>query len=331
MLKMLGLFKLSKWMTRNSLKIICYHGVAIEDEAEWSPTMYIKKETINKRFRYLKENNYEVISLNQAIKNKQANQEKNHAIVLTYDDGQSNFYSQCFPLLKEYSYPATVYVNTLFIENEALIFRHAFKYFFWKSTALSFDFSDKDFPIKKLHKNARNFSSDIEKIFIFVEKKYSFLEQKELLIELYTKYHLSLDFLINKKAFFTVTEDELRELEKSAISVDLHTHTHSMLISAFECEKEIVKNKAALKRILNKNEFHFCYPSGIWSKDLWPVLEKENILSATTCEGQFNFKDRHLYELNRIMDSENLSDIEFEAEVSGMAPFLRDPFFRLKF
>ena len=45
--------------------------------------------------------------------------------------------------------------------------------------------------------------------------------------------------------------------------------------------------------------------------------------SATTCNADLNYPDKPSLELKRFLDGENISDIEFEAELSGFNELLR--------
>ena len=68
---------------------------------------------------------------------------------------------------------------------------------------------------------------------------------------------------------------------------------------------------------------HFCYPSGRWSPEHADVFAQAGVASAVTCEPGFVRPDHAPYELPRILDGENLAQVEFEAELSGFSAFLR--------
>jgi len=68
---------------------------------------------------------YEPISLQKMIAlhaKNQLNQKKQ--VHLTFDDGLSNFYTTVAPILKEHKIPATIFINTNFIDNKDLFYRH---------------------------------------------------------------------------------------------------------------------------------------------------------------------------------------------------------------
>jgi peptidoglycan/xylan/chitin deacetylase (PgdA/CDA1 family) len=80
------------------------------------PSTNIASSVFREQLEYLAENDYLVMSLGQAIQwLKTGNTEQQKAIVLTVDDGYRSFYSHAFPLLQEYGYRATVFINTVHV------------------------------------------------------------------------------------------------------------------------------------------------------------------------------------------------------------------------
>jgi len=72
------------------------------------------------QMEYLKRKNYKVISLDEAIRlaNQNASDRKGKYIVLTFDDGYEDFYSNVYPILIKYNYPSTVYLVPGYIETD---------------------------------------------------------------------------------------------------------------------------------------------------------------------------------------------------------------------
>ena len=68
---------------------------------------------------------YEPISLQELIRlSKEKNSNQQPKVHLTFDDGLSNFYEVVAPILKEKNIPATVFINTDFIDNKDLFYRY---------------------------------------------------------------------------------------------------------------------------------------------------------------------------------------------------------------
>jgi len=76
------------------------------------PSTNIKMEVFKKQLQYLQENNYTVLSLSEALDRLDNGNLPEKPVVLTVDDGYSSFYENAFPLLQDYGYPATIFINT---------------------------------------------------------------------------------------------------------------------------------------------------------------------------------------------------------------------------
>ncbi len=96
--------------------ILTYHNFGPKK----SNTM-IRPQDFEQQLRYLRDNNYRVISLSALSKHMQQGLPIPHrAVVITIDDGFRSTYDIAFPLLKKYGMPATVFVYSDFINNGGL-------------------------------------------------------------------------------------------------------------------------------------------------------------------------------------------------------------------
>lgn len=77
------------------------------------PSTNISSEIFKQQLEYLKENQIEVISLGE-IAQKLSTGEllPEHAVALCADDSYRSFYDVAMPLLRQYGYPVTLFVNT---------------------------------------------------------------------------------------------------------------------------------------------------------------------------------------------------------------------------
>jgi peptidoglycan/xylan/chitin deacetylase (PgdA/CDA1 family) len=113
------------------IPILMYHSISDESE---SGHPYFRINTSPTRFaehmNFLHENNYEVISLSEAVRLISAESSGSpHSptfhpsiipqkkVVLTFDDGYRDFYTIAFSTLNRYGFPATVFLPTSFINN----------------------------------------------------------------------------------------------------------------------------------------------------------------------------------------------------------------------
>ncbi len=89
--------------------ILSYHSIG--EEIPEHKTPYISEEAFKKQMDFLNRYHYRVISLADLVE-LLVNKEKIPAktVVITFDDGYRNNYTKAFPILKQYRFPATIFV-----------------------------------------------------------------------------------------------------------------------------------------------------------------------------------------------------------------------------
>ena len=90
------------------MRILEYHSISIDG---FEDQITIRKAKIIKHFEYLKNNNYTTLWLSEVEElriNKQSLPSK--SIVLTFDDGFLDNYSELLPLLKQFNFKAVCFV-----------------------------------------------------------------------------------------------------------------------------------------------------------------------------------------------------------------------------
>jgi len=124
--------------------------------------------------------------------------------------------------------------------------------------------------------------------------------------------------------FRLVDDQQISELAASGIDIQLHTHRHQLPTSSRgDMEREVRENAGILDSIVGSAREHFCYPSGMYELSQLPWLEKLGVRTATTVTPGFSYPDTSKMLLPRILDSEAVSDTEFEAELCGFIELSR--------
>ncbi len=99
-----------------TVPILCYHRFGTRTDR-----MEISPQKFREQMEFLKKNNYRVIPLKSLLGFlKGERQLPKRAVVLTIDDGHRSIFSEAFPILKEYGYPATVFVYSDYVNNGGL-------------------------------------------------------------------------------------------------------------------------------------------------------------------------------------------------------------------
>jgi peptidoglycan/xylan/chitin deacetylase (PgdA/CDA1 family) len=95
--------------------ILMYHHIVYFPQSQQTNLdgLYVYTHNFDAQMAYLKLNRYDVISLDvlyQGLEKGKGVPEK--SVVLTFDDGYSDFYFDAFPILKKYGFTATVFIIT---------------------------------------------------------------------------------------------------------------------------------------------------------------------------------------------------------------------------
>ena len=102
----------------SGIPILMYHSISASLASRQHPYFgtTTTPEALEQQIRFLRENRYLGISLEQAVSDVQrggGNAEKR--VVITFDDGFEDFYTDAFPILSKYGYGATVFLPTKYI------------------------------------------------------------------------------------------------------------------------------------------------------------------------------------------------------------------------
>ncbi len=107
----LGAFDI--WLSRHAVvPILMYHHVdAVEHVDPLQSSNTISPERFEWQMKYLKDHRFHVISFDQFMKaRKDKSQLPHKAVVITFDDGYEDNYTEAFPILKKYGFPATIFL-----------------------------------------------------------------------------------------------------------------------------------------------------------------------------------------------------------------------------
>lgn len=88
--------------------ILMYHS--IEDRPGHFNS--VAPDNFEKQMQYLASHSYAVISLSELVERLLQKRSIERCVVITFDDGFRNNYSNVFPILKKYKFPATIFVTT---------------------------------------------------------------------------------------------------------------------------------------------------------------------------------------------------------------------------
>ncbi|MCI7223061.1 polysaccharide deacetylase family protein [Fusobacterium sp.] len=112
----------SLWVEKRKweIPVIMYHRVINSKENEGVHGTYIYEKKFREHLKYLKDNNYEVITFKDLDRISWRNRFNKHKkyIILTFDDGYVDNYDLAFPILKEFGFKATIFLMAESTYNE---------------------------------------------------------------------------------------------------------------------------------------------------------------------------------------------------------------------
>lgn len=325
-LKGSGAFQLvhnSRWRRRRLL-ILAYHGISLSDEHLWNPSQYLSPEVFRARLSLIGKSGCTVLSLADGVRRLYAGELPERSVVLTFDDGTYDFYLQAYPLLKEFDYPATLYLTTFYSQYNRPVFDVACSYLLWKGRERTLDLKSvtgNDISFDLTREQARTAAFEEIKLFV-TEKKFSAAEKDELLAKIAQKLGVDFDNLLSRRILQLINPVEAKSLAADGIDVQLHTHRHRTPSDRELFLKEIEDNRKSIEAMTGKSPTHFCYPSGIWDPAFLPWLSEAGIESATTCEIGLATPASNPLLLPRLVDVSRLSPIEFEGWLTGISTAL---------
>ena len=327
LLRAAGVFRLTRLLMRRRLLILAYHGVSLFDEAGFNPNLFITPDTLQQRLRYLKQQGYTVMPLSAALEALDRQQLPANTVVITFDDGWYSTGAKAAPLLAELSMPFTLYVTSYYVEKNQPVLNVVMRYIFYKSSLEQVDLSQLQL---KQQPQWVPFTSKAEReilydqVFAYFTSLPGLSERLDYVRLLAQSLRVDIEHHLQQRCFNLLTSSELTKLAEQGVDLQLHTHRHRMEFSSAESFlQDIADNRASLTRICAGDFQHFCYPSGQHTPQAAMLLRQAGIQSATTCAPGFVTKHTDRYFLPRFLDGENISQLLFEAEVTGVLECLR--------
>jgi peptidoglycan/xylan/chitin deacetylase (PgdA/CDA1 family) len=321
-----GVFSLvrnSRWR-QNRLLILAYHGIAIADEHQWKPTLFLHPERFRDRLRLIEQAGCTVLPLHEALHRLYANDLPERSVALTFDDGTYDFYQQAYPILKEFGFPATVYLTTFYADYNRPVFDVIASYMLWKRRGGSVNMktvTGRDVRHDLGDESARN--RVVRDLHAFAGlHRLSAEEKDELIIRLAEAAGVDHGEILDRRILHIMRAGEVAAVASGGIDIQLHTHRHRTPSDRTLFLREIDDNRTRIEAMTGSRPTHFCYPSGVYEDAFLPWLKEAGVESATTCDPGIATEGSDPLLLPRLVDSSTLSPVEFEGWLAGVAGML---------
>jgi peptidoglycan/xylan/chitin deacetylase (PgdA/CDA1 family) len=285
----------------------------------------MRTETFRDRMSLLRKWGFPILPLQQALTGLETGDYPDFATVITIDDGWHSTYRYGLPVLQELELPATVYVTTYCVERRVPEI----------ATLLAYTLSNA--RRKALHlvdcpaavggpwdlTNGKERRRALSAVVAYAESR-PFEQRTAFARQVVEAAGLDWERLESAKMFYLMDEGEVRALAEAGINIQLHTHRHRLPLHDRQAtEAEIELNRRFLSALVPYPLDHLAYPRGEYQPTQFGWLEAAGIESAMTCEPGLNYADTPRLQLRRFLDGEDVSIIEFEAELCGLAHLIR--------
>lgn len=259
-----GIFSLSRYIHRNQPLILMYHRVIDQHLLPGVPP-----SSFEKQLRHLK-NNFRIVPMHVLAEELRTGHVEPYSVAITFDDGHSDFYSNAWPILKEYNLPAALYVTTGFIDQTCWLWPDLLKYILMKTTAKSVI----DENLGNLNLDQSSLLHSWSKLGDYCltlqsNERWSFIHQLANKLDIEVTPFAS-------SPFNSVTWDQLREMTREGLEVGSHTVSHPIL-SSLDKQKlisELSISKQRIREELGVDPAGICYPNGM-PQDTSKLVELE--------------------------------------------------------
>lgn len=322
----LGGFSLARALSASGLRILCYHGFSFLDEHCFRPQLFMRPDLFEERIRTVVRQGFRVVSLDEAASALATGRSLRRSVVITIDDGFHGVHALAIPVLERLGLTATVYVTTYYVQHQNPIYRLCVQYMAWRSAGRSIDVSEVlpelgEGGTVRLAEEAG--TALISRIIEWGETHADEPGRVALCKRLGESLDVDYDEIAASRRLGLMDAEQVRDLAQRGFGIELHTHRHRLPLDARVSSRELEENRAVLQSITGAAARHFCYPSGEWSSEHWPILESAGVLSATTCDPGINWPGTPPLCLRRFLDREDLAGVEFEAELAGVKDAVR--------
>lgn len=263
----------NRWR-QSRLLILCYHGLSLKDEHQWRP-MFVTPDFFRRRLEILARRHYRVLRLDEALAKVREGSLPPKAVVITFDDGFHDFHRFGFPALGEFGFPATVYQTTYYSDHACPVFNMVLSYLFWRGAGRRLDGAHYGVPgvFELSHETEHTALVDA---FVAAARKGSYTAEQRNEIAAAIASELGVDYaeIMRLRMLQLMTAGEIGEISAGGIDVQLHTHRHRAPLDERLFLREIDENREWLAAATGVVPKHFCYPSGQYRSEFWPLAAR---------------------------------------------------------
>lgn len=265
-LGLLGDFLLANpWFTvklinykKSSVRVVYYHMVSEEEVPHYFMRKSITRKVFKEQLEFFKKN-YEIVTLQEAIKSIDNDEQRENLLVISFDDGFRENYTEIFPILNQNNIKATFFIITNCLDNKDLM---------WRNKLLLIGKSEKKLLREAINETVEQFKLPP------CENPYSLLSWSLNHWKMADKEHI-VNFLWSQTIPYTfqqylndnqpyLTSSQIKEMHEAGHEIGSHSVSHPIFskLGYDEFKDEIFNSSKILSLVINNEVHNFSYPFG---------------------------------------------------------------------
>ena len=282
----------------NNPIVLMYHGITGKNDAVANfDGKHIEAAKFEQQLQYLLKH-YSIISIDDFLGWRVGKKKlPKNPVILTFDDGYANCYTQLFHLLKKYNIPATIFLLTQHIGKKDPAWYDAITYCIAYTKERKMSINTKKY----------SFKTEKEKFATLVVLKKVVLgsnQRDKLIREIAQAMRVDPKKCQDEDFLFCSWEQcqEMKEDKSAKITFGSHSVTHQLMtgLSETEIEKEVQESKKIIEKRLKEECNAFSYPFGSSNEMIRGVIEKSGYSCGFSTTYGKNTKETDVHVLKRI-------------------------------
>jgi peptidoglycan/xylan/chitin deacetylase (PgdA/CDA1 family) len=286
----------------------------------WGNALFVSRRRFREQVAEIRRGGWTVLGLAEAVQLLDEDRLPPDALVLTIDDGWYGTYSEMLPVLADANLPFTLYAYTKPMVEGTPVFRVMLEYLVSVGRPRSmtareiFDEGDEVYDFVDLAQRRRALNRLGP---IFVDQVGP--NWREPMQRIADALGVALQPLVDERVFHFMDLAGLAEVPDFGGSVELHTHMHRFCVDQpAQMRQEIEVNRRILGDVTTGPFEHFCYPSGVYDRTVFPLLSELGVKSATTVEPGFVAAHTPRLAMPRFCVGEQTDAATLNAQLSGL-------------
>lgn len=321
-----GILRVVQRSHAHYLTVLNYHRIGIPTQTGFdtfkpnisaTPDMFAQQMDLVSRW-------FNVVSLTQLTAWLNGNALlPSHAVLITFDDGYLDNYLQAAPILRQYNFPALIFLTTEYIGQDRPFFWDLIAYCLYHTTRDHISLSGiGDWVWHNVDQLEIAIHSLTEKI-----KTYPENEKQQILEKLPAQLNVSIPNGTFQKLI--MNWDQVRELQSMGVEFGGHTMTHPILtqVNTAQAYNEIEGSKRRVEDETGNPVLGFAYPNGQETDFNTEIIQMvaqigyQAAFSLIHGKDPYNSVYKTPFQIKRIFIGHNDTLLRFAVQISGAKRF----------